>query len=86
DDFRISFYTNEADRPGTLLSDVGGSVLESPNSQIPGLTNYKLTLSTPFAAQSGVSYWISIFNQSPGAVWRWNNSMVGDHTSVQSLV
>lgn len=86
DDFRISFYANEADHPGSLLSEVGGSLVGHPNSQILGLTDYRMNLSTLFAAQSGVSYWISIFNQSPGAVWRWNNSVTGDNKSVQSLV
>jgi hypothetical protein len=86
DDFTFSFYADAGGLPGSPLLQTRGSVIAMPHATISGLTDYQAILDSPFGTQRGVKYWLSIFNASPGAAWRWNNSIIGNEASVQSFI
>ena len=86
-DFQFVFYSDMGGEPGTILKVSGGTLFSStvnvgsPNDPV---NYYSTMLGSPFTAEAGTSYWLSIFNQSPSASWKWlsadiwgNGSRVG---------
>ena len=84
DDFVITFYENDRDAPGRVLSESRGKVTVTQHATIPNLTEYRILLSKGLPVETGKRYWLSIYNSSPGAAWRWNNSVVGNNFKVHS--
>jgi hypothetical protein len=86
DDYTFGLYTDADGLPGDLLLETRGNVVSMPNSQISNLTDYQAILDVPFDVSGGQRYWLSVFNASPKAAWRWNNSIIGNEASVQTFV
>jgi hypothetical protein len=72
-DFRYTFYANNGGIPGAILLSTGGSspTLSNPPSAPVPSTFYETELDTPFFATAGTTYWLSVYNQKPGATWGW---------------
>lgn len=75
DDFRFTFYAQTAGFvPGPPLLVTGGSLaavqVNVGNAFDPELL-YSSTLTTPFAALAGTTYWLSVFNQGDNVSWVW---------------
>ena len=100
--FGANFYT---DSGGGLPGAVAGQYSFFPASNAgetfvgtqaaPGLGvtlsiyNYDVNLPTPFVAQAGQQYWLSVFAFEPGASpveaqWGWNGGIGGDGISYQN--
>ncbi len=80
DDFTVRLYSDSGGQPGLLLAEFAlGAVSKiatgdyvNPPSLYPEF-EYSATLTTPFSAQAGVKYWVSIVN-SPVNFWLWEAS------------
>jgi hypothetical protein len=72
--FQITFYPDAGGNPGSPLSTIAvtptssGAITGSPFDPV---TFYSATLSTPFSAAPGTSYWMSVFDAAPDARWVW---------------
>lgn len=86
DDFVATFYGEKDAFPGPLIVQSRGKLTSAPHPSIPALTEYRIVLSCPLHAKAGTRYWLSIFNAESGAAWRWNNSVVGNNSSVQTIL
>jgi hypothetical protein len=84
DDYLIAFYSDAAGRPGAKLTEFDVVFASSPHASIPNLMEYQAELPGGFAIAAGTRYWLSIYNASPAAAWRWNNSVFGSDVCVQS--
>lgn len=70
-DFVFTFYADAAGSPGAALQTTTGTVSITPLI-LPGPEYfYSSALAVPFSATAGTTYWLSIFNQAPDAVWAW---------------
>jgi hypothetical protein len=82
DNFTFTFYADNRGLPGSVLATTGGGPLTI--TPIPGLglpaDLFATTLNTPFQAQAGITYWLSIFDAGPTASWRWEESVGGSYT------
>jgi hypothetical protein len=68
-DFTFTFYTNAGNRPGSILHTTQGSLSVTTFNDFA--MAYTSNLDSPFLAQAGTKYWISVFNQAPDASWAW---------------
>jgi hypothetical protein len=71
-DFSFTFYDDNAGVPGNVLHTTGGSLTTTPDS--PGgfpVTFYSSDLDAPFETASNTTYWVSVFDAAPDAVWAW---------------
>jgi uncharacterized protein (TIGR03382 family) len=84
DDFTFRLYQDAGGLPGALLLETRGTVTSAAELDIPNLTFYRATLAAPLVVPGGVTHWLSIYNASPGAAWRWDNSQSGNEVSAQS--
>jgi hypothetical protein len=99
--FEISFWTNDGDQPGTLLATstvaIGAAhetslgkdsfqLSSGPTVKIP-IFGYNATLTAPFRAEAGRTYWISILAVTPTdqPLWSWRSGSGGDQNSVQDF-
>ena len=80
DNFTVCFYSDDGGQPVTLLEQYAfGAVIAVATGQFvnaPGLYpefEYSANLPTPFLAQAGVTYWLSIVNPPP-EIWLWEAS------------
>jgi hypothetical protein len=80
----LDHSANSNGRPGAKLAEFDVVFAGSPHASIPNLMEYQADLSGGFAIAPGTRYWLSIYNASPAAAWRWNNSLFGSDVSVQS--
>ena len=80
DNFTISLYSDNGGQPGTVLEQydlgvvnaVATGLFVNPPDLYPEF-EYSANLPTPFLAQAGVTYWLSIVNP-PADVWLWEAS------------
>jgi hypothetical protein len=76
-DFRFTFYADNGGVPGKILLMTGGP---TPSEKIDGAVGplpriyYETNFDTPFVATVGTTYWLSVWNQMPGATWGWVSS------------
>ena len=90
DSFTISFYGDNAGIPGTqLFTDTipgdANAVSLGPgdNNDQPGYS-YSTNLDSPFVADAGTKYWMSIAANFPlGPQWAWDSGTGGDGVSYQ---
>jgi hypothetical protein len=84
DTFTVQLYANVGGQPGGLLSgfEVGpitkvatGNFVNAPN--LYPEYRYSADLLTPFVAQAGTTYWLSII-YSPSGIWLWEASTSAD--------
>jgi hypothetical protein len=80
ENFTVRLYSDNGDRPGALLEQYAfGSVNAVATGQFLNAPNlypefeYSVNLQTPFLAQAGVMYWLSIVNPSDSG-WLWEAS------------
>jgi hypothetical protein len=79
-EFQLAIWTDVGSRPGSLISELRSSSLQevATGRAFFGGTYqefaYTATLETPFSAQAGVHYWLSIGNATliPGN-WTWES-------------
>ena len=89
--FDIAFWADAAGQPGSsLLSQ--NVAYGSVTATLVGITptnlnvfNYQVTLPTPFLAQPGTTYWMSIFSNSSSfnPLWGWRSGSGGDGLTFQ---
>lgn len=83
DTFTVQLYANVGGQPGGLLSGFNvGNISATPTGNYvnPGLypeSRYSADLLTPFVAQAGTTYWLSI-TYSPTGTWLWEDSSRAD--------
>jgi hypothetical protein len=87
DSFTVQLYADVGGQPGGLLSGFAvGNITATPTG---GYVNdpdlypefrYSATLQTPFLAQAGTTYWLSI-TYSPTGTWLWEASSSTDINS-----
>ncbi len=93
--FQINFYSDASGSPGTLLASntISGNANQtqigtgtySTETGLP-VYSYSANLSSPFAAQSDTTYWVSIVPTQPfPPYWAWLVGTGGDGTSAQSF-
>jgi hypothetical protein len=90
-EFSISFYANDAGRPGALLGSY--TIADSANAtstgqQLMGLTlfEYTATLSSGFQAQADTTYWIGISDPTyTNGSWFWAASLAQDNHHVAQV-
>ncbi len=73
-EFQLAFYTDVGGFPGSIVHTSGGSLSStSVNVGSPSdpVIFYSSVLNSPFSAQSGEMYWLSVFNKAPDASWVW---------------
>jgi len=87
DDFTFTFYADAGAEPGIALQTTTGSldVETDPLDANFGTNIYWSVLDTPFEATAGVTYWLSIFNSAPDAIWLWTASPLSGTPGVQTL-
>jgi hypothetical protein len=83
DNFQITFYSDNAGSPGSILDTSGVSSLSKTPVSVGNFDGdfYSADLISPFGASGGTTYWISVFNQRFDAWWFWigaNPSAGGD--------
>ena len=89
DNFTIRIFADNTNRPGPLLRTIAaGAVDKVATGQWvnPGLYpefQYLLPLSSPFLAQAGQRYWISIVNPASDGNWLWEASSNSVNPGVQ---
>ena len=90
DSFLIRFYADDGGRPGSLLPQpVVGSISRFLSGSVQdGMSEYQYTaiMDTPFVAQAGERYWLSIANNVPvqlGQGWNWELSANAADPGVQ---
>jgi hypothetical protein len=99
--FEISFWSNDQGLPGTLLA-TSTVAISATNQTAFGTTKFELstgdvvtipqyaynaTLTTPFAADAGRTYWISIVADTPTdqPLWAWKSGTGGNKMSIQDF-
>jgi hypothetical protein len=88
DNFTIRLYTDIGGQPGWRVSGFTlGSITKQPTANFvnPGLYpefRYSANLLSPFEAQAGVRYWLSIVNP-PRDIWLWEASASALNPGVQ---
>lgn len=85
-DFQFIFYADNGGLPGAVLHTSGGSLSTatvSVGSGFDPVTFYSSDLNSPFAAASGTTYWLSIFNQASDASWEWLSAEIAGNGSSQ---
>jgi hypothetical protein len=99
--FEISFWSNDHGLPGTMLATstiaVGAThqtalaktkfELSTGNLVTIPQYAYNATLTTPFAADAGRTYWISIVANTPTdqPLWAWKSGTGGNKNSIQDF-
>jgi hypothetical protein len=98
--FELSFWSDSAGQPGTLLSSTTISLVQAnpsslglygfdfPSGVVPvPAFSYTATLDTPFAALAGQTYWLSILANAPSnsPTWAWTSGVGGDDLSIQDF-
>jgi hypothetical protein len=93
DSFVIGLHADSACQPGSLQPGFAvGSISKAPtgafvNSGIYPEYIYTATLTTPFQAQGGFRYWLSIANSMPaGETWQWELSGSSPNFGVQRFL
>jgi hypothetical protein len=101
--FTLTFWSDVGGQPGSPLMSyfIPGTANETFVGPGPGLTaggnlifDYQTDLPTPFLAQGGVIYWLSIvpdlvFQQNPPITvgqWGWHTGTGGDGISMQDFL
>ena len=99
--FTLEFYADSAGAPGALLSSQFFSPAAASETFVAqqafsptlglGIYDYSAVLGTPFFANGGSTYWLSVYAQSPAASptqaqWGWNGGTGGDGTSMQAIL
>jgi len=88
DNFLFSFYADGGGIPGSIMHTSGGS-LSTTNvdvgSNFGPVNFYSSVLDSPFSANAGTTYWLSIFNQAQDASWQWLSANAPGNGSRQWL-
>lgn len=82
--FTISFYSDNAGLPGTLLSSTtvgAGSPVYIGNDPQTAVYGYSASIN-PFSASAGTEYWLSIVDNDPLNLWAWEMGTGGDSREV----
>lgn len=89
DNFTVRLFSDSGGHPGTLLNQFAfGTVAKVATGQFvnaPGLYpefKYSASFATPFLAEAGVTYWVSIVNP-PRDIWLWEASASSLNPGVQ---
>jgi uncharacterized repeat protein (TIGR01451 family) len=93
--FQINFYSDASGSPGTVLANytISGNANQtqigtgtySTETGLP-VYSYSANLSSPFSAQGGTTYWVSIVPTQPfPPYWAWLLGTGGDGTSAQTF-
>jgi hypothetical protein len=92
--FNISFYANNAGVPGTEVYSSNVSFTESlygnfdlfGNGGSEPFYSYAASLATPFVADQGIEYWVSIQGVTAyPTYWSWYSGTGGDGSSYQTF-
>jgi len=98
--FTLTFYADAAGQPGTVLlsQTIPGNANETFVGTEPAIGNggnlvynYSTNLTTPFVANGGTPYWLSIvpnltFETSTSGQWGWHSGTGGDGSSQQDFL
>lgn len=81
--FTFTFYADNSGSPGGSLLTTSGSLTSGIWDSGNRVYVYTSVLNSPFSAEAGTKYWLSIFDKNTGSTWGWMMSDGG--TSYQNL-
>jgi hypothetical protein len=95
--WEFSFWSNAGGQPGVLLQSqtlpaasvqstvVGSTTFDLPPAIPVTLLGFEAALTTPFLADPGTTYWLSVSSNSPTSnpLWSWFQGAGGDGITIQ---
>ena len=74
-DFSFTIYADNSGKPGAVYHQTTGSLLYEPGTlnDLSWDRYFSSQLTTPFAVQAGVTYWLSIYSELADHSWSWQS-------------